>query len=852
MCPLHRYTLTFRKSYSRCVVAVSYEMWVICNSAKLTFGLSYENVRWNEFDSFAKPRPWLAPRTHPQPDLTYAFPIQTSTPVSLEGFARDELTQTLSVQSLGKLVEQGVACAPTTALANRANLPDRLGWSSSDRSCFPWAVVEIKKDVTSPRDVAIERCYCQAANAAAAALEIQVQLFEKFNDTLPLQSPPVVAFTCVGPVVKVWLAYNDKTVFGHPVQVRAPLPHLFVKANLEKRMRCIWSTSMRLTWGVVSLRAIIKNMHTWSSRLLKPKLQVAILQASKCLPTKSPPGLHSPLSWCLPFPAVDCPEAASTNSSSRENPIIAQMFGKQMTPEKHSTPASHPRIDTPTPSRNADYASPLYTSRSREALGARKDPISGTLFTQLISTGTDIFSRPGIGSSIGTATGVGLRNHSTIKGVGLFGGTSTSVARESEQDMSTSETSIDRAKVSLFGPSQTAASPSSNTVNTKEGSTSGSPTKLATNSLGTTDPSDKSSTCRSSPEPGFGPPCRPMVRPSWKPESDNKDNVDKSSVSGSSSKQTSSPSGKPGFENNHNMGKSSTLGLSPQPTSACPPDPLPSLSNKRNHGDVGTSSDNHGGGLVGASSSSDSRALGDVGESTCSASVKGTDMFDITTAFESTSLEDVFHYESKLGVGTTGTPFSAHREREGYKTQVQEYQTITFQPPYENYSLEELRMADYDRGRRYPLPGYGFYRSISESVTQDDHSDEDAENDSDEDFDQDASDDSSDESSDDTNEDSTENLTESPIASSTDDSNADYSSDSSSGRSTHGALAIHGLRLVSLKKVKRMISDLEKRQQRRVLRTCKVFINSDGTMSIPLRVVVEEINKFLEPADRIT
>jgi hypothetical protein len=139
----------------------------------------------------------------------------------------------------------------------------------------------------------------------------------------------------------------------------------------------------------------------------------------------------------------------------------------------------------------------------------------------------------------------------------------------------------------------------------------------------------------------------------------------------------------------------------------------------------------------------------------------------------------------------------------------EEYQTITFQSPYENYSLEELRMADYDRERRYPLPSYGFYRSTDDSETRDDHSDENADYDSDNDFDQDASDDSSDESSDETNEDSTETPTENPTAGSTDDSNANYSSDSSSGRSTHGALEIHGLRLVGLKKVVRMINDLE-------------------------------------------
>jgi hypothetical protein len=44
-------------------------------------------------------------------------------------------------------------------------------------------------------------------------------------------------------------------------------------------MACIWSTSVQLTWGVAALRAIIMNMHTWASRILKPQLQAWVLQA---------------------------------------------------------------------------------------------------------------------------------------------------------------------------------------------------------------------------------------------------------------------------------------------------------------------------------------------------------------------------------------------------------------------------------------------------------------------------------------------------------------------------------------------------------------------------------------------
>lgn len=50
--------------------------------------------------------------------------------------------------------------------------------------------------------------------------------------------------------------------------------------------------------------------------------------------------------------------------------------------------------------------------------------------------------------------------------------------------------------------------------------------------------------------------------------------------------------------------------------------------------------------------------------------------------------------------GTANTPFQPFSEKDGTTGNAQ-YQTITFQQPYQNYSLEELRVADYNQGRRY-------------------------------------------------------------------------------------------------------------------------------------------------------
>ncbi|KAH8691040.1 nuclear protein 96-domain-containing protein [Phaeosphaeriaceae sp. PMI808] len=52
--------------------------------------------------------------------------------------------------------------------------------------------------------------------------------------------------------------------------------------------------------------------------------------------------------------------------------------------------------------------------------------------------------------------------------------------------------------------------------------------------------------------------------------------------------------------------------------------------------------------------------------------------------------------------GTASTPFQAFSEKDSASSnQTSQYQTITFQQPYTNYSLEELRTVDYNQGRRY-------------------------------------------------------------------------------------------------------------------------------------------------------
>lgn len=51
--------------------------------------------------------------------------------------------------------------------------------------------------------------------------------------------------------------------------------------------------------------------------------------------------------------------------------------------------------------------------------------------------------------------------------------------------------------------------------------------------------------------------------------------------------------------------------------------------------------------------------------------------------------------------GTAATPFTPYTEKDAASNTNSHYQTISFQQPYQNFSLEELRLADYNAGRRF-------------------------------------------------------------------------------------------------------------------------------------------------------
>ena len=51
--------------------------------------------------------------------------------------------------------------------------------------------------------------------------------------------------------------------------------------------------------------------------------------------------------------------------------------------------------------------------------------------------------------------------------------------------------------------------------------------------------------------------------------------------------------------------------------------------------------------------------------------------------------------------GTGSVPFTPHKEQEGNTSVTNQFQTITFISPYQGFSLEELRLVDYNQGRKF-------------------------------------------------------------------------------------------------------------------------------------------------------
>ncbi|KAJ5062596.1 hypothetical protein J3E74DRAFT_288303 [Bipolaris maydis] len=159
-----------------------------------------QEVAWTEFK---QPSPsgfqdGKSTLTCPIPDFAYGFPIIDINDPVHKPYLMHQWTENFSLQTLNKLRnDMGILSSPRRALGQ---------WDSSkltgdkmrglDLMCFPWAVVEVK---SAGVDAGIERtCYCQAANASAAALRLRERLLLASKKKQPNREALVIfAFTCV-------------------------------------------------------------------------------------------------------------------------------------------------------------------------------------------------------------------------------------------------------------------------------------------------------------------------------------------------------------------------------------------------------------------------------------------------------------------------------------------------------------------------------------------------------------------------------------------------------------------------------------------------------------------------------
>ncbi|KAH3992844.1 hypothetical protein HBI56_198720 [Parastagonospora nodorum] len=238
----------------------------------------HQNILWNEFLKWARLEPSIAQLTQPKPDLTYGFPVIVPDKDSFRASEGREESDSFSLTILEQLRNRGkesLISTPTTALYNWASKKNAKLLEAKDQMCFPWAVVEIKRGTAFHEQQAGKAearahenrkrfCYCQAANASAAGLTLREDLAARANDTSELGDARVMfSFTCVGSAVKLWLTYREK-----PVE-RSDQRH----ESGGIIMVCIWATSLEISWGIIALRMILKNVQDWAHTRVKPEIR---------------------------------------------------------------------------------------------------------------------------------------------------------------------------------------------------------------------------------------------------------------------------------------------------------------------------------------------------------------------------------------------------------------------------------------------------------------------------------------------------------------------------------------------------------------------------------------------------
>lgn len=163
---------------------------------------------WNQGRiALKKTTPEGAPElTTPKPDVYLALPINPRRQ-NPRGFHKDDYIQLFGEESSGLFEghKKELISNPVVSVESMVHTKS----TANHLVCFPSAVVEIKHhNVPQPQR---ERCYCQAANGAAAALSILHKLTIHSRSEAPHREiRPVVAFTFIGPESRVWIAFITK------------------------------------------------------------------------------------------------------------------------------------------------------------------------------------------------------------------------------------------------------------------------------------------------------------------------------------------------------------------------------------------------------------------------------------------------------------------------------------------------------------------------------------------------------------------------------------------------------------------------------------------------------------------
>ncbi|KAG7404783.1 hypothetical protein Forpe1208_v014701 [Fusarium oxysporum f. sp. rapae] len=146
----------------------------------------------------------------------------------------------------------------------------------ADLKCYPWLVVEHKKEKQD--DTPVRVVCCQAANAAACAISL-IRHTAQYAVKLPKHAhiPPIPVITTIGPSVTVWIMYYA-TDFDAPCSHRNTTEETVKRRKEGCIMRVIWNGEMTKLADVVMFQMILDNAHTWATRAFKPLMSSYIEQ----------------------------------------------------------------------------------------------------------------------------------------------------------------------------------------------------------------------------------------------------------------------------------------------------------------------------------------------------------------------------------------------------------------------------------------------------------------------------------------------------------------------------------------------------------------------------------------------